>query len=38
MQVWGAISSRVMSLHGKANGNMGSAKYQSDIFHDIEMI
>ena len=35
--VWGAISSRSMSPLRKVNGNMDSAKYQSDIIHDIEM-
>ena len=37
VQVWGAISSRSMSPLRKVNGNMDSAKYQSDIIHDIEM-
>ena len=38
VQVWGAISSRGLPLLRKVNGNMDSAKYQSDIIHDIEMI
>ena len=37
VQVWGAISSRGLSLLRKVNGNMDSANYQSDIIHDIEM-
>ena len=37
MQVWGAISSRGISLQRKLNGNMDSTKYQSDIIHDIEI-
>ena len=38
MQVCETISSRCISLRRKVNGNMDSAKYQSDIIHDIEMI
>ena len=38
VQVWGAISNRGLSLQRSVNGNMDSAKYQSDIIHDIEMI
>ena len=37
VQVWGAISNRGLSLQRNVNGNMDSAKYQSDIIHDIEM-
>ena len=37
VQVWGAISNRGLSFRRKVNGNMDSAKYQSDIIHDIEM-
>ena len=37
LQVWGAISSRGLSLLREVDGNMNSAKYQSDIIHDIEM-
>ena len=37
VQVWGAISNRGMSLQRNVNGNMDSAKYQSDIIHDLEM-
>ena len=37
VQVWGAISIRDLSLLRKLNGNMDSAKYQSDIIYDIEM-
>ena len=37
VQVYGTISSRGLSLLRKVNGNMDSAKYQSDIIHDIEM-
>ena len=37
-QVWGAIGSRCMSLPRKVNGNMDSAKYQSDISHAIEIL
>ena len=35
-----AISSRCISLQRKMNGNMDSAKYQSesDIIHDIEIL
>ena len=38
MQVFEAISSRYISLQRKVNGNMDSAKYQSDIIHDIEIL
>ena len=37
VQVLGAISNRGMSLQRNVNGNMDSAKYQSDTIHDIEM-
>ena len=37
LQVWGAISNRGLSLQRNVNGNMASAKYQSDSIHDIEM-
>ena len=37
VQVWGAISSRGLSLLRKVNGNMDSAKYQRDFIHGIEM-
>ena len=37
VQVWGALSSRGLSLLRKLNGNMDSARYKSDIIHDIEM-
>ena len=37
VQVWGAISNRCLSLQRNVNGNVDSAKYQSDIIHDIEM-
>ena len=37
-QVWEAISSRCLSLPRKVNGNMDSAKYQSDIIHAIEIL
>ena len=37
VQVWGAISNRGLSLQRNVNGSMESAKYQSDIIHDIEM-
>ena len=36
VQVWGTISSRGISIIRKMNGNMDSAKYQSDIIYDIE--
>ena len=36
VQVWGVISIRGLSLQINVNGNIDSAKYQSDI-HDIEM-
>ena len=38
MQVCEAISSRCISLQRNVNGNMDSAKYQSDIIHDIEIL
>ena len=37
VQVWEAISSTGLSLQRKVNGNIDSAKYLSDIIHDIEM-
>ena len=37
MQVLGPISNRGLCLQRNENGNMDSAKYQSDIIHDIEM-
>ena len=37
VQVWGAISSRGLSLQRKVNSNMDRAKYESDIIYDIEM-
>ena len=37
MQVWGANSTRSLSLLGKVNGNIDSAKYQSVIIYYIEM-
>ena len=37
VQVWGAISNRGPPLQRNVNGNIDSAKYQSDIIHDIEM-
>ena len=37
VQVWGAISNRGLSLQRNVNANMDSAKYQSDIIHDIEI-
>ena len=37
VQVLGAIIRRSMSFLRKVNGNMDSAKYQSDIIRDIEM-
>ena len=37
VQVYGTISSRGLSHLRKVNGSMDSAKYQSDIIHDIEM-
>ena len=36
VQVCKAISDRCISL--QRNGNMDSAKYQSDIIHDIEIL
>ena len=38
VQVCEAISSRCISLQRKVNGNMDSAKNQSDIIHDIELL
>ena len=38
VQVCEAISDRCISLQRKKNGNMDSAKYQSDIIHDIEIL
>ena len=38
VQVCEAISDRCISLQRKVNGNMDSAKYQSDINHDIEIL
>ena len=38
VQVWGAISSRCLSLPRKVNSNMDSAKYQSDIIQAIEIL
>ena len=38
VQVCEAISSRCIFLQRKGNGNMDSAKYQSDIIHDIEIV
>ena len=37
VQAWGAISNRDLSLQRNVNGNMYSAKYQSDIIRDIEI-
>ena len=37
VQIWGAISNRGQSLQRNVNGNMDSAKNQSDIIHDDEM-
>ena len=37
MQVCGAFSNKGLSLQRNVNGNMDSAKYQSDVIHDIEM-
>ena len=37
VQVWGAISSRGLSLLRKVNGKTDSAKYQRDIIHGIKM-
>ena len=37
VQVWGAISNSGLSLQRNVNGNTNSAKFQSDIIHDIEM-
>ena len=38
VQVCEAFSSRCLSLQRKVNGNMDSAKYQSDIIHDIDIL
>ena len=38
VQVCEAISDRCISLQRKVNVNMDSAKYQSDIIHDIEIL
>ena len=38
MQVWGPITNRGLSLQRNVNGNMDSAKYQSDIIYDIGMM
>ena len=38
VQVCEAFSDRCTSLQRKVNGNMDSAKYQSDINHDIEIL
>ena len=38
VQIWGAISSRCLSLPRKVNGNMDSAKYQSEIVYPIEIL
>ena len=37
LQVLGTISNRGISLLRKLNGDMDSAKYQSDIIHDVEI-
>ena len=37
VQIWGAIGNRGQSLQRNVNGNMDSAKYQSDIIHDNEL-
>ena len=37
VQVWEPISNRSLSLQRNVNGTMDSAKYHSDIIHDIEM-
>ena len=37
VQIWGAIGNRGQSLQRNMNGNMDSAKYQSDHIHDNEM-
>ena len=34
VQIWGAIGNRGQSLQRNVNGNMDSAKYQSDHIHD----
>ena len=38
VQVCEAISGRCISLQRKVNSNMDSAKYQSDIIHDIKIL
>ena len=38
VQVCEAINSRCISLERNVDGNMASAKYQSDIIHDIEIV
>ena len=38
VQVCEAISDRCISIQRKVNGNMDSAKNQSDIIHDIEIL
>ena len=38
VQVWGAISSRCLSLPRKVNGKKDSAKYQIDNIHAIEIL
>ena len=38
VQVCEAISDRCISLQRKVNGNMDSAKYQSDIIHGMEIL
>ena len=38
VQICEAISDRCISFQRKVNGNMDSAKYQSDIIHDIEIL
>ena len=38
VQVCEAISDRCISLQREVNGNMDSAKYQSDSNHDIEIL
>ena len=37
VQVLGAISNRGLFLQRNVNGTMDSAKYHSDVIHDIEM-
>ena len=38
VQVWGASSSRCLSLSRKVNGDMDSAKYQSDSIQATEIL